>query len=149
MRQSHGVPPTFDAAMAEAFWGKWDKLAQKRKEALAQRPVDWEVAKQTMMEANLLLQDAPDQKLRRLARLTRLPLDYDLDNEDRIIYVLWGPFPCYVGQTGCITGERSPFARYIEHVRKAKSLRNHFTSKRFRRVQGLLGFGKCQASRDC
>ena len=96
----------------------------------------------TMKEANILLSEAPDYKIRRLARLTRLPLDSDLTMEDCFIYVLWGLFPFYVVQTGCISHLRTPLERYREHVRKAKALRNHFCGQQFWRVRGLLGFGK-------
>ena len=90
-----GVPLSFNPAQVEAFWAKWEALALRRKNALLSQPSDWDEVVSTMREANMLLSEAPDYKLRRLARLTRLPPDSDLTMEDRFIYVLWGPFPFY------------------------------------------------------
>ena len=53
-----------------------------------------------------------------------------------------GPYPPYVGQTGCITGFRSLFARYREHLRAARALTNHFLGLRHRRVKSMMSFGK-------
>ena len=95
-----------------------------------------------MLESNRLLHRSPDRTLQRIARLSRLPHDWDLDEPDRLIYVMCGPHPPYVGQTGCITGLRSLLARYREHLRAARVLKNHFIGLRHRRVRGLMAFGK-------
>ena len=72
-----GVPLSFNPAQVEAFWAKWEKLALRRKNPLLPHPTDWDEVVTTMREANMLLSEAPDHKLRRLARLSRLPLDSD------------------------------------------------------------------------
>ena len=61
---------------------------------------------------------------------------------NRLIYVMCGPYPQYVGQTGCITGVRFLFARYREHLRAARALTNHFLGLRHRRVKSMMSFGK-------
>ena len=136
------VPPCFDPAHVSAFWYEWNAIAARRASLLLQRKVDWDAVKLTMLESNRLLHRSPDRTLQRIARLSRLPHDWDLDEPDRLIYVMCGPHPPYVGQTGCITGPRSLLARYREHLRAARVLKNHFIGLRHRRVRGLMAFGK-------
>ena len=73
-----------------------------------------------------MLHDAPCPRLRRIARLARLPLSAPLSQEDVFIYVLIGPCLPYIGQTGCIKGPRAPIKRYAEHLCKGRALKNIF-----------------------
>ena len=90
----------------------------------------------------MLLLESPDKTLRRIVRFAKLDPDHNLSLEDRYIYIIYGHYPPYIGQTGCITGPRSVMRRYKEHLRKAKTLENYFTGVRYRRVRGLFQFGK-------
>ena len=64
------------------------------------------------MAANILLRNCPDRRLRRVARLAKLPLDTDLEIADRLIYAILGPAGIYVGQVGCINDLRAPIKRF-------------------------------------
>lgn len=59
-----------------------------------------------------------------------------------MIYVILGPHPPYVGETGCITGPRPLMQRYQEHLQSVRVLKNHFMGIKYCRVKALFGFGK-------
>ena len=131
--------------MTLSLWmpvGKVNQIALRREHLMMLKRVNWEQVKQTLHESNQVLSDFPHRTLQRIARLATLPLDWDIDKPDRLIYVMCGPYPTYVGQTGCITGVRSLFARYREHVRAARALANHFLGLRHRQVKCMMSFGK-------
>ena len=104
--------------------------------------IPWGEVGESILRSNHLLADAPCPRLRRIARLARLPLDTSLSTKDVYIYVLVGPCLPYIGQTGYTYGPRALIKRYAEHLRKARMLRNIFLGTRHRRLRGHLGFGK-------
>ena len=96
--------------------------------------IDWPVVKKTLMQSNNLLRSCPDRQIQRIVKYSKLPLDFNLDGEDRLIYIIYGHCAPYVGQTGCIVGPRSLLQRFRKHIRKAKRLKNLFTGLRHRRA---------------
>ena len=126
----------------DKFWNEWDAIAYRRESLLNERPINWDEVKATLQESNSLLKDTPDRQLQRLARLSRILLDFDLDSLDSMIYIIYSSHAPYVGQTGCISGPRSLMDRFKEHVSKTKLLKAFFTSTRYRRARNLMGFGK-------
>ena len=126
----------------ESFWKRWNDVAHERELLLTAATIDWEAVKETLQMSNLLLINSPDRDIQRIVRLAQIPQYFDLDEKDRLIYVILGPHPPYVGQTGCITGPRSLMQRYREHLRSVRVLKNHFMGIKYRRVKALFGFGK-------
>ena len=124
------------------FWAAWDAKADRRAKLLKSRCIPWDQVAESLLRSNRLLRDCPDVRLRRIARLARLPLDTPLTIADTWIYVMVGPFLPYVGQVGFVPGPRAPLERYGEHLSRAKSLRNLFLGTRHRRLRCQLGFGK-------
>ena len=119
--EEHTEPFSFDPKGVELFWRQWDSVCARPEKLLSQKPVDWEGVRHTLQECNTLLLDSPDRALRRIVRLAKLSPLHDLSDVDRFIYVIYGHYPPYIGQTGCISGPRSPMQRYKEHLRKAIS----------------------------
>ena len=116
----------FQPSDVQSFWDAWDEIALKRDALLKSKPVDWSAVRDSLQESNLLLMDAKDTRLRRIARLAKLHLTWSLDEVGSWVYTICGPYPPYVGQTGCFRNTRSCLDRYREHLQKAKSLANHF-----------------------
>ena len=83
----------------------------------------------------------PNTRLKRIARLAKLPPDLDLNDPDIIIYCMLGPWCPYVRQRGG-TQPRAPILRYAEHASGAKSLIRHFVGTRHRILRANAGFGK-------
>ena len=75
------------------------------------------------------MRNSPDRRLRRIARLARLPPDLDLMCPDCIIYCICGPHPPYIWRCGAINGPRPPLDRFCEHWRKGRSLRNKYIGR--------------------
>ena len=141
-RHRSSVPADFDPYEVSRFWEKWDRIAERRDRLLKEYPIDWETVKETLIASNKLLHSSPDRQLQRIARLSKLPSDFDLDQPGRFIYAVYGRYPPYIGQTGCISSLRSVAERYREHLAKAKRLRNHYGAVRYRRPKGFSGFGR-------
>jgi hypothetical protein len=83
------------------FWENWEFEAGIRRQLLSQRPIPWKRICDSLVRTNKTLANAPDHRLRRIARLSRLPLDSDLTIPGKYIYVICGRAPPYVGLTGC------------------------------------------------
>ena len=132
----------FRPSDVQSFWDAWDEIALKRDALLKSKPVDWSAVCDSLQESNLLLRDAKDTRLRRIARLAKLPLTWCLDEVGSWVYTICGPYPPYVGQTGCFKNTRSCLDRYREHLQKAKSPANHFSGIRHRKIRAATGFGK-------
>ena len=132
----------FRHAEVQTFWDRWDEIALKREALLRAKPVNWSAVRDSLQETNLLLTDAKDSRLRRIARLAKLPLTWRLDEVGSWVYTVCGPYPPYVGQTGCFQNQRSCLDRYREHLQKAKALANHFSGIRHRKIRVAMGFGK-------
>ena len=96
------VPSDYEDQVVQLFWSQWDDIARQRDMLLASRIVDWDAIADTIIASNKLLHYAPDRSLRQLARLSKLPLSWDPRQPARLIYVVYGPFPPYVGQTGLL-----------------------------------------------
>ena len=64
--------------------------------------VDWDAVVDSLHASNMLMRDAPDAKLRRIARLSTAADDVHLGRPDTIIYAISGPHMIYVGQCGAI-----------------------------------------------
>ena len=124
----------FDPEAVDKFWHAWDSLATDREILLRESQVDWPAVKKSLIQANMLLSTCPDRQIQRIVRLSKLPLDFDLAGEDRLIYIIYGHCPPYVGPTGRITGPWRLLQRFREHIRKAKRLKNLFTGLRHRRA---------------
>ena len=58
------------------------------------------------------------------------------------MYTICGPYPPYVGQTWCFQNQRSCMEHYREHLQKTRSLANHFSGIRHRKIRAAMGFGK-------
>ena len=129
--QGPKVLPSFDPYVVQKFWSEWDSIAARRKVLLDCANVDWLGVKNMIIESNLLLTQAPDRTLKRLARLCKLPLDFDPDTDGGFIYVIFGKILPYVVQTGCLGNTRSVMERYKEHLSRAKALYKHLTALRY------------------
>ena len=90
----------------DEFWRQWDEIAHARAQLLAQYPSPWDSVVATLVQSNRLRLSCPGRRLRRIPRLSHLSDFGDLNEADRFIYVICGPFAPYVGQTGCITTAR-------------------------------------------
>ena len=132
----------FKQSEVQDFWDRWDAIALQRDSLLKARPVDWNAVRESLHDSNRLLCDAKDSRLRRIARLAKLPLTWRLDEVGSWVYTICGPYPPYVGQTGCFQNQRSCMERYREHLQKARSLANHFSGIRHRKIRAAMGFGK-------
>ena len=139
---SNDVPFTFQPKQVEDFWRQWDSICARREVLLKCSKVDWTEVQKTLEECNKLLLDSPDRHLRRIVRLAKLSPLMDLSIQDRFIYIIYGHYPPYIGQTGCISGPRSLMQRYKEHLRKSKTLVNYFSGIRYRRIRGLFQYGR-------
>ena len=139
---AHTHTPSTGFLQHDEFWRQWDDIAHARAQLLAQFPCPWDSVAATLMQSNRLLLKCPDRRLRRIARLSQLADFEDLNEEDRFIDVICGPFAPYVGQTGRITTARSLMQRYKEHLRRAKALNKHFQGPKRRRYRKLFAFGK-------
>ena len=91
----------FRQAEVQTFWDRWDEIALKREALLRAKPVNWSAVRDSLQATNLLLTDAKDSRLRRIARLAKLPLTWRLDE----VYTVCGPYPPYVGQAGCFQNQ--------------------------------------------
>ena len=137
-----GVPSDCDDAALRLFWTKCNHIAQQRDLLLASRPVNWDAVAESIIASNVMLQHAPHGSSRILARLAKLPLSWDPRQPARLIYVVYGPFPPYVGQTSCVNEPRSLLDCYRENLRRAHFLQKHSQGCRICRVRGLCSFGK-------
>ena len=79
----------------ESFWRRWNEVAHERELLLAAGAIDWDAVKETLQMSNLLLINSPDRDIQRIVRLAQIPQYYDLDEKDRLIYVILGPHPPY------------------------------------------------------
>ena len=122
----------FTQTEVDEFWLKWDQLAKQRQDLFDKGNVDWFQIARLLTASNLLMRNAPDRRLRRIARLSRLPPDLDLMCPDCIIYYICGPHPPYIGQCGAINGPRPPLERFCEHCRKGRSLKTKYVGRQCR-----------------
>ena len=87
--------------------------------------------------------NAPDRRLRRIARLSvRLPPEVDLTCDECIIYCICGPFLPYTGQCGAITGPRPPIQRLCEHWQKGRSLHKKYVGRRYKATCASIRMGR-------
>ena len=123
------------------FSATWDSESELRKRCFEANPIDWQGIVASCKRMAVCLITCPDSRLRRIARLAKLPPDLDLNNPDTIIYCVLGPWCPYVGQ--CAGRKpRAPILRYAEHAQRAKSLIRHFLGTRHRILRANAGFGK-------
>ena len=122
------------------FWGKWDVECGTRKRCFSASPIDCQGIVESCRRMAVCLRSCPDTRLKRVARLAKLPPDLDLNNPDVIIYCMLGPWCPYVGQCGG-RQPRAPILCYAEHASKAKSLIRHFVGTRHRILCANAGFG--------
>ena len=139
---AHTHTPDTGHLQHDELWRQWDEIAHARAQLLAQFPCPWDSVAATLVRSNRPLLKCLDRRLRRIARLSHLADFEDLNEEDRFIYVISGPFAPYVGQTGCITTAWSLMQRYKEHLSRAKALNKHFQGPKRRRYRKLFAFGK-------
>ena len=59
----------------------WDDIAVQQDVLLEAEVVDRKAVKDTLLESNRLLGKSPDRTLRRLARLAKMPHDFDLEKK--------------------------------------------------------------------
>ena len=85
-----------------AFWEGWEGEAGVHLRLLSMSKIPRDDVGASLIRSNLMLHYAPCPKLRRVARLARLPLSRTLFHEDVYIYVLIGLCLPYIGQTGYV-----------------------------------------------
>ena len=123
--------------IVQQWWVQWHEESILRTRLTAVGTIDWDKVHASLKRSNLLLYTTPDRRLQRVARLTKVGLDVDLDKVGRWIYALVGAKPTYVGQTGCVIEPRAPLTRLKDHFAKAKALRRTWKAKRSMvRVEG-------------
>ena len=89
-----------------------------------------------------MLHTSPDSRLRRIARLAKLPPDTPLNQDQVLIYAMLGPWSPYVGQLGAKEKPRPPIKRWEEHVRKACALASRYLGNKHRKLRLFKGFGR-------
>ena len=82
-------PQWFNPTSIQIFWNQWDDLAIEREILLKYPNVDWEGIKQLLIKTNVLLKNCHDRSINRLARLAKLPLDFDIGQPGRYIYIMY------------------------------------------------------------
>ena len=65
----------------QQFWEEWDREAEIRTTLCAQRQIDWKVVEASLRRSNCMLATSPDARLRRIARLAKLPAHSALDTD--------------------------------------------------------------------
>ena len=108
----------FSGRELRKFWEEWDAVAERRDALLKLRPTPWEKVKDALHESNKLLSNAKDAKVRRIARLAQMSLTWDVRELGASVYTICGPYPPYVGQTWCVTQQRSLLDTYKKHLQK-------------------------------
>ena len=131
----------FSQAEVGSFWQKWNYLAKQREALIRAGNIDWTEVARLLTESNKLMYDAPDRRLRRIARLARLAPDLDLTCNDCIIYCICGPHVPYIGQCGAITGARPPIQRFSEHVQKGRSLNKKYVGRKCKAMCASIRLG--------
>ena len=124
------------------FWRTWDTEAQCRTHLCSQRSIDWPAVEQSLRRSNHLLATSPDARLRRVARLAKLPVDTPIDTDQIVIYAILGPWSPYMGQLGAKEQPRPPIKRWSEHVSRAKALASKYMGQKHRKLHMFKGFGK-------
>ena len=123
--------------IVQQWWVQWHEESILRTRLTAVGTIDWDKVHASLKRSNLLLYTTTDRRLQRVARLTKVGLDVDLNKVGRWIYALVGAKPTYVGQTGCVIEPRAPLTRLKDHFAKAKALRRTWKAKRSMvRVEG-------------
>ena len=130
----------FTPEEVDSFLREWNRLAAIRQRIFDQGNVDWPA--RLLRQSNLLMRYAPDRRLRRIARLARLPPHLDLQCPDCIIYCICGAQPPYIGQCGVINGPRPPLQRFGEHCRKGKTLKDKYIGRQCRAHARAIKLGR-------
>ena len=93
--RSNGTPSAWQRV--QTFWANWDKEVQERSFLCAQNPIDGGAVERSLRRPNSLLATSPDARLRRIARLAKLPADTPLSTDQIVIYAMLGPWSPYIG----------------------------------------------------
>ena len=105
-------------------------------------PLTGGAVEQSLRRSNSLLATSPDARLRRIARLAKLPADTPLSTEQIVIYAMLGPWSPYVGQLGAVEAPRPPIRRWNEPMSRVKALVGKYLGQRHRRLRMFKVFGK-------
>ena len=109
---------------------------------MAASPIDWPQVESSLRASNAMLHTSPDSKLRRIARLAKLPHNTPLDQDQILIYAMLGPWCPYVGQLGAREKPRPPIRRWNEHFQRAKALAGKYLGQKHRKLRLFKGFGR-------
>ena len=88
--------------------------AQERSFPCAQNPIESGAVERSLRRSNSLLATSPDARLRRIAKLAKLPGDTPLSTDQIVIYAMLGPWSPYIGQFGAV---EAPCPRHKEMER--------------------------------